>query len=400
MNLEFPLCREPRYERAVRAALAECVRVLTERRPASRLVAVILTGSFARGEGSILPLGGELKILGDLEFFVALEGRLDAGVRRLMAACGREASDRLAAGGLRAEVEFGPVSVEFFRRRARPSIFVFDLRHHGKVLWGRPDLLGLIPPFEASAIPGEDALHLTFNRIVEQLATWDRLDTLAGETLMDAAYQRLKLTLDLAGSALAFAGRHTALYRQRSMAFARLLIETPSLQARLPPEFADELAEAGQAKLDPGSHLPLIDATPEELARRMIAGRRATTVILRWELEQLLGTTGTLRDLVSRYARTRTLGHCVWDWAKLILHPLPPPLPISHLRAARLFWSSTPRALLYAAGCRAYLALGDGDGRPVDLASFLPLSARARPADATTLRRTIVALWQWGVRNS
>lgn len=35
MNLEFPLCRAPRHERAIRGALADCVDVLTERLPAS-----------------------------------------------------------------------------------------------------------------------------------------------------------------------------------------------------------------------------------------------------------------------------------------------------------------------------------------------------------------------------
>ena len=64
MNLLFPLCREPRHEERIREALERCVAFLIERLPSSHLVAVVLTGSFARGEGSVLPRGGVLRVLG------------------------------------------------------------------------------------------------------------------------------------------------------------------------------------------------------------------------------------------------------------------------------------------------------------------------------------------------
>jgi hypothetical protein len=405
MSLEFPLCRQPLHEAAIRAALAECVAFLTERLPASALVAIVLTGSFARGEGTVLATGDGLRVLGDFEFFVVLPGGPGARLRRQMAAWGREASARLAARNVRAEVEFGPVELDFFPHRARPSIFVHDLRNHGKVLWGRQDVLDLIPPFGTEDIPREDALRLTFNRMIEQLATWERLEGLDGDALLDAAYQRLKLTLDLAGSALAFAGVHTSIYRERPAAWTRLLAETPSLEAALPPDFPDELAAATRAKVDPGAlegfgvRAPLAEQR-RELRRTMLAAVPATIAILRWELEQLLGAGGELPDLLARYARTPSLRRRAWDWAKLVLNPLPAPLPISHMKAARLFWRSTPRGLVYAAGVRAYLELGRKGAAPDEIAHLLPLSARARPRDAAAQRRAIVALWQWSLRNT
>src|SRR5439155_271402 len=77
------------------------------------------------------------------------------------------------------DIEFGPVEVGYLRRRARPSIFVYDLATHGKVLWGPSDLLRSIPAFGPERIPREDALHLVFNRTIEQLEAYDRLDSLA-----------------------------------------------------------------------------------------------------------------------------------------------------------------------------------------------------------------------------
>ncbi|MGH7393541.1 MAG: hypothetical protein ACREM3_29420 [Candidatus Rokuibacteriota bacterium] len=407
MNLGFPLCADAGHGERIREALNECVTLLTRRLCAPSPVAVVLTGSFARGEGTVLPLAdGTLKVLGDVEFFVVLPGLGDSRRRRRqLGAWAREMSSRLVSRGLRLDVEFGPVDVGFFGPRARPSIFVHDLRTHGKVLWGRPDVLDAIPAFEPPAIPREDAVRLVLNRIVEQLAAWDRLPALRAGDVLDTAYQRLKLTLDLAGSALAFAGTHTALYRRRPTAFARLVAETPSLAAHLPPEFAPELAHAARAKLDPESDVAALPARAglEEqrawLAARIAAAVPATTGILQWQLAHLQGRAGRLEDLLARFLRSTPPLARVKDWAKLLLNPLPAPCPISHLRAARLFWTSTPRALIYAAATRTYMALGTATPAP-DVTRLLPLSRAAAPGDAAAQRRAIVALWQWCVRNT
>jgi hypothetical protein len=406
MNLAFPLCREPRHQDRVRHALGTCVALLLERIPAADLVAVVLTGSFARGEGSVLPGAGALKVLGDFEFFVVLSRpAASPRARRAMATWGAEASQRLATIGVRAEVDFGPVAIDFFRRRARPSIFVHDVREHGKVLWGRPDVLQEIPPFGVDDIPREDALYLAFNRTIEQLDAYERLGWLPTDALVDAAYQQTKLILDLAGSALAFAGRHTSRYQHRPAAFARLAAETPSLEARLPARFQAALAEAMRAKLEPGEHFSWRPTRPLEEERAGLregirAAVPAVAGLLRWELEHLLGRQGDLEPLLDRWLATPTLGRRVWDWAKLVLNPLPAPLPISHVRAARLFFTSTPRALLYAAGARAYLALDTPRADSATVTRLLPLARAARPRDPDEQRRAVVALWRWAVRNT
>src|SRR5262249_31702226 len=96
MSLSFPPCREPPHEARIRDALERCVAFVTERLPPSHLVAIVLTGSFARGEGSVLPRGEALRILGDLEFFVVLPaGDAVRAERRHFASWGRQASARL-----------------------------------------------------------------------------------------------------------------------------------------------------------------------------------------------------------------------------------------------------------------------------------------------------------------
>ncbi|MGH7277089.1 MAG: hypothetical protein ACREJG_00215, partial [Candidatus Rokuibacteriota bacterium] len=323
MNVAFPLCREPSHEEAIRRVLEACVAFLTDRLPSPALRAVVLTGSFARGEGTVLPVDGQLRILGDIEFLVILGRDVDyRTIRRRCAQWGREAAATVGGARVRLDVEFGPVGTGYLTHRARPSIFVYDLARHGKVVWGPPDLLERLAPFPAARIPKEDALFLLFNRTVEQVEAWDRLATADGEALLDVAYQRLKLVLDLAGSALAFAGNHTPSYQRRPLAFANLVAETPSLQALLPAGFQGDLERAACAKVSPaGSDIALVrrlppDAQRAELAAQIVAAVPAVAAFLRWELEQLLGAGGDLPALLERYLATQPLSRRARDWAK------------------------------------------------------------------------------------
>jgi hypothetical protein len=401
----FPLCGALRHEAAVRGLLDGCVSFVRERLPPERLVAVVLTGSFARGEGSVASVSGGLKVLGDIEFFVVLARASD--YRRLrpeMTTWGPIAAATLGAGRIRADLEFGPVHVGYLRH-ASPSIFIHDLRRHGKVLWGPDDLLEQMPPCEAEAIPREDALRLLLNRTIEQLEAYDRVASLPADAVLDVAYQQLKIVLDLAGSALAFNGRHSASYAERPSRFARLVRETPSLERRLPPGFERELAQATAMKLAPDDHDftgpagNTLAARRRALREQIVGAVPAMMGLLHWELDQLVGPGGDLDALLDRYLAAQSLTRRAWEWTKLIANPLPMPLPMSATAAARLFWRSTPRALIYAAGARAYRALSDssdvdprGDGLPVTRAAW--------PQDPEARRRAVVALWRWGVRNS
>lgn len=401
----FALCRDPHHDDAVRRVVDGCARFLIDRLP-GKLVGLVLTGSFSRGEGTVIALVDHLRVLGDIEFLLVVPRMTDyRALRRRVVDWGREASARVGAPDVSVDIEFGPVEAGYLRHRAQPSIFVYDLVTHGKVVWGPADLLRAIPPFGPERIPREDALHLVFNRMIEQLEAYDRVEDLTGEALLDVAYQRVKLVLDLAGSALAFAGVHETSYAERPGAFARLLAHTPALAARLPVDFESELERAARAKLEPRVEplLPDGDAPAQRawLRRRIVEGVPALGALLVWELEQLTDARAPLDVLLPRWMAAQSRARRLRDWLRLALHPNRAPLPLSPLRALALARRASPRALLYAAGTLAYRDLARI--RPAghsDIASLLPLSARAAPDTPAAARRAVTALWRWCIRNN
>jgi predicted nucleotidyltransferase len=401
MAVQTALCADARADAAINGAIERCVHVLRERL-GPRLLGVVLTGSFARGEGTVVPVNGHLRVLGDIELLVILpHGRDYRTLRPVLRVWSRQVSAALAERGLAVELEFGPAEEAYLRKRARPSIFVHDLRTHGRVVWGPPDLLQRIPAFEVGAIPRLDAVHLLFNRAIEQLDAWDRVETAGDETLLEIAYQPVKLRLDLAGSALAFDGRHVSSYGARPRAFAALLARTPGLAALLPDDVEDQLTRAARLKLGCDAE-DVLPAGPQSVRRAAVrqeiaAGVPALIGHLRWELGQLLGGDAPLSALLERWVATPSWRQRARGWAKLALHPLPSPLPLSPRRALALARHSTPRALVYAAGAAAYLALGQMVPTGA-AAARLPL-AGAAPMGAAGERAAITAFWRWCVRN-
>ena len=396
------LPRETGADAAIAGAVERCVRLLRERL-GPRLLGVILTGSFARDEGTVLAVGDHLRVLGDIEFLVILpHGRDYRALRPALGDWAREVSRALGDRRVRVEIEFGPAEEAYLRRRARPSIFVHDLRTHGRVVWGPSDLLARIPAFAPADIPREDAVHLIFNRAIEQLEAWDRVDGADEEALLGLGYQRLKLRLDLAGSALAFAGRHVSAYAERPAAFGALLAETPVLARRLPALFVKDLTHAARAKLAPRLDDLLPAGSPVRqrgwLRAEMCRDVPVLAALLSWELGLLLGGDAPLRVLLERWVGAAPWRRRARQWAKLALHPMPAPLPLSAAQAAVLALRSTPRALAYAAGATAYLTLGE-DGPPTGAAAHrLPL-AGPPPTDAAAERAAITAFWRWCIRN-
>ena len=200
--------------RAVRALAGSAVSRVCGERFGRPVQAVVLTGSLARYEATILAEGAGWRLVGDADLIVILRAdtplpaaaesrELEQGIERTLAGMGAVC----------------PVSISFthagYLRGLRPAIFAYELLCRGDVVWGDRDVLRLIPAFAASGIPREDAWRLLANRIVEQLECAAGVPVSPEPLPPEAQRATSKLYLDMATSLLVFAGRYEPTYAAR-----------------------------------------------------------------------------------------------------------------------------------------------------------------------------------------
>ena len=397
--MDFPLCADPRRDQAIRPVVERAVTFLLDRVGADRIEAVILTGSLSRGEGSVVLGDDGARLLGDAEFLVVWKAPFNwPDVRRRTAELGRQATRELGCDGRVASIEYGPSDLLYLQRNIRPCIFAYDLLHHGKVVWGRADILTEVRPFGVVEIPPEDAVELIMNRMVELLMLEETHR--ANDPGREArAYHVVKITLDLAGSALAFAGQYVSSYAARAGRFASLLDSIPDLRAALPNSngLLEDLDWATRCKLAP---------TEDLLFRRDLQGLVAAIStwakdLWLWETRQWFGRpAGRFMDLVDEYVGREPRWRRVRGWAKFCLHPLRPPGALSPLKLARFLLRASPQTLTYAAALLIFWSTM-GERRP----GYGDRAAALLPVRRAVNRNGVTAgevgdLWHWLVRNN
>jgi hypothetical protein len=355
--------------------------------------AVILTGSTARGEETVLECDGRPVVCGDLEFLVITRRRRGfRQARRRLQRLGSRASELGWASGLRPAVEFVPAGTDYLRRLP-PSIFGYDLKAHGRVVWGRPSVLDDIPDLKAADIPPHDALRMMLNRLIE-LTLIEEWSAGALPFPFGTGYQVVKTYLDLAGATLVLGRRYTSWYSARPLALERLLGERADLCGALGT--ADDFLQAARAAAECKLH-----PRPEALARFASRGAVAQASAYAWKL-WLWGARRWYRSssseaaaIVAAYVAHERLVVRMRGWLKYWWHPLRPPGRTSWRRASKLLLRASPQTLAYAAAVLGILARNAS--RP-DLArgatSLLPVHGTGDPV------RDAAHLWQWLVRNN
>ncbi len=398
-TIDFPLCADTIRGEKVRPIVEQAARFLIDQVGIQRLEALILTGSLARGEGSVLLRSAGIRLLGDVEFLVILRSPFEWNqVRRQMMELSRRASRKLGEGGRLASIEYGPADLAYLRRKMRPCIFAYDLLRHGKVVWGRRDILGEVRPFGVEAIPQGDAARLIMNRIVE-LLTFEVETPANGFDREAHAYQLAKTTLDLAGSALAFAGRYISPYAERERGFVAMLESVPGLSEMLPNvgDFQEKLRWATECKLACTEELLFKGDWPASIAA--VAGWAKALWL--WQMGQLLSVPGaSFSQILNRYVTYESLFGRLKGWAKLLVHPLRPQGAISPFRTARFLLRTSPQTLTYAAALLAYWARSGEDGVDWQARVNSLLPTRVSADGGAVAISEIVDLWRWLIRNN
>ncbi|MBI2313363.1 MAG: alkaline phosphatase family protein [Betaproteobacteria bacterium] len=194
------------------AAICRELRVLDPLREA-----IVLTGGFGRGEGSIALEGGQATPLNDYDVMLISRSKIDRGaLKQLGQRLARELKIDFVDLGIVDPGSLGNLTL---------SQFVFDLKYGSRVLEGDPTILDRIPRFSARGLPPTEATRLLFNRMAGMLYALPEYalpgspDSAAGRLL---AFQLAKMWIAVGDAHLISWGGYDASYLVRRDRFASL----------------------------------------------------------------------------------------------------------------------------------------------------------------------------------
>ncbi len=318
----------------------------------NRVISLIVTGSVARAEATIVNSGDGWKLLGDAEFLIVVQQTARSLDVRCTDSVKRESERKLRRQGIEVSIDLAVVEVSYFKKLP-PYIFSYELRVCGRVVCGDPSVLELIPKFTASDISREDAWRLLCNRMIEQLEFVVDLERSPEQLTPRLHYATVKLYLDMATSYLTFMGCYAPTYRERAERLTKLAREPNNEAPFSVSKFAARVAECTSWKL-----------TGDEAGRdsRVELWRDAIRYmrrLWRWQMIQLTNERNdlTIAGLLTSFARQQKPAQRLRGWLSLIkrrgLLKSSPQWP----RWIRLASYSTPRYLVYQAAAEVAFRL-------------------------------------------
>lgn len=207
---------DPAAELVVSGQMHRVVEAVFETSPV--VEAVVLCGSFGRGEGGMRRnAAGRFVPVNDYDLLVLAP---DVSPRA------REAFDAL---GTKLAADFGTDFVHFslwpdLNGARTPTIANVDLRYGSRVLWGDPELLEELPRFAGADIPPVEGLQLLYNRLGGLLTGLHWPGRTSGRGSVDGYLlnQVMKARIALGDWRLLRHGAYDVSYRKRHERFAWL----------------------------------------------------------------------------------------------------------------------------------------------------------------------------------
>jgi hypothetical protein len=369
--------------------------------------ALLLTGSTARNEATIVTESGGLHWLSDLEFLAVVPDAILASASVRLDDFARRLTEQLRLRNIRVSVELTASPQSLFSR-FRPTIFAFELKTHGAPVFGDADYLGLISAFSWNDVPLEEGWRLLSNRIVELLDFRRRRSYIAA---VEQFYALTKHYLDVLTSLSLFCGVYFPTYRERAANAESLLAPLASrVPADLLASFIQGVGVAAAFKADPnqpqfeGIRLAGADLTA---ALDAAGWRRMPEVIdaiepaaWEWELERITGVKIQTRGGLRRAIRdVYGFWHRAKGWLKLTIHPELRSGARFFPRMPALFVSGAPRALVYF--CARTLLNTDCGGAELRAATrLLPVLYPGPASSREDLAEQCVKNWNTYLRRS
>lgn len=333
---------------------------------------LILTGSAARGEATIVQHDNRFVWMSDVECLVPIAHKRDLPqARRGLGAIATAINAEMADCGHDVEVELTPAPTAYFTG-LEPHLFSVELKRFGRQIFGDQQYLDLIPPLDPRGIGPEEAWRLLSNRLVEDL---DRRVTERPTRTIDRIYGDVKLAVDILTAFSILSNHYAPSYGERYGSRDEILAH--ALDLGLDPElvewFRRILDEAMEFKTA-GSSGPCWSRYPPEQLWAISGGdwhgaeepewaawRRLSDVATASWLVHLHLLTGThaesgLRSSLRPLGKVQGGASTLRGWLAAIVKS-PPHRRMTLVRQAiRLGRRGSPRALTY--GC-AWALLSD-----------------------------------------
>ncbi|HWJ40180.1 MAG TPA: hypothetical protein VNT29_03580 [Candidatus Limnocylindrales bacterium] len=400
----FRLSADPTFQDEVSGELLRLLDRVRNSAAAPSVAGVLLTGSFARGEGTVVPdPKTKSRWLSDVECLVVVRAgivaqrEIDRSMRRVELDTNSDCGN--AERGIK--VELRSILTEGMLR-LRPAIFTRELCEHGKLIWGDPAAIPLPRvPVSGEEISRHDAFRLLNNRIIEQIAVRSAYADGAGDSTA-AAYSLAKFWIDLGTSLSVFLRCYRTGYRSRQQPIEDALRAHPEilgnekggrLIARFRNAMAQKLGQAGFSSADLTCEFS-----------EAVAIAHATW---NWESDQLIGTktaAGDWRRIFARLSSIETAAQRFRDWARLFRQPsrLRQLGPRAMLAAARVGSLAT---LIYGSGCVIdffwdEIGSGKREGREMsaELCRALAVDAQDAAERRRLLTRATLGAWETHLR--
>lgn len=324
----------------------------------SGLRAVILTGSLARGEGTISSDGTPGKLSSDAEFILVLADSVRLPKSVEMMRLTHHIEERLAAAGVQCHLALSCAHDDFLLKM-QPHIFAYEMKLCGKIIVGEPNILSLIPSFTPAMIPLEDAWRLVSNRMVEMAEVLAATDSVGvGPVPPGVFYRTLKLYLDMATSLLLFAEAYAPSYRERCKNLHAVADKVQDSAAAPFPlnRFLSAVDDCTAWKLSPaGAVADFADWGWVSSACQF------ASLLWFWELGRMTGCDAerSATELCLQLAHQQTMAARVRGWLYVLRRRGWHRAVTEWLRWFRLAQRASPRYWVYAATGQLFLWQGD-----------------------------------------
>jgi hypothetical protein len=344
---------------ALRETIGKQVAQLCFQTHGQSLRAVVLTGSLARDEATLVEEKKDWRLLGDAEFLLIFHTRAPLPRTVAMGFLRQNIEASISRFGVTSEICVTAAYPKYLRS-LRPSIFAYELRNCGKVVWGDPEILTCIPSFSSSDIPWEDGWRLLSNRMVEQLEVLEDLEQKPKLLSSRLYYRTVKLYLDMATSFLLFAGEYAPTYKERAQRL-RMRADTQPADDKAPfnlRQFCDRVSECTQWKVS-GTAL----SNSRYLAPTVELGFSwweeavgYAQLLWRWELACLAGSDGQAgnQELMEKWMKRQPISRRFRGWLRVVRDQGWDHGWKNWPHWAGLAWGASPRYRVYQAASEVF----------------------------------------------